>query len=109
MKHRTWTCVAVLACVIQVSLTFADNGTPATFDHSHAPFTAILQKHVVGGVVDYQALLEDRAELDGYLRTMAQARLQDFQRWGNEEQLAYLINLYNADTLQPRAAQTSAK
>lgn len=100
MNISTWIGLTLASCTLMLGTVFADNGTPAPFDHSHAAYSNVLQKHVVNGIVDYSALLKDRARLDAYIQTMAAVRLQEFQRWGNEEQLAYLINLYNAETLQ---------
>lgn len=99
MKTRNRIPLIVLAAQIALSAV-ADNGDPAAFDHSHAAYTAVLERHVQEGIVDYAALLANRAQLDNYLKTLSAVRLQEFQRWGNEEQLAYLINLYNAETLQ---------
>jgi hypothetical protein len=76
-------------------------GAPAMdFDHTHSQLSGVLSQHVHDGLVDYAALKEDRATLDGYLDTVGAVTVAVFQRWGREQQLAYLINIYNATTLR---------
>lgn len=72
----------------------------ADFDQTHAPLDAILTQYVQDGLVDYGALKAGREPLDRYLETVGAVPLADFQRWKRPEQLAFLINLYNAATLQ---------
>src|SRR5690554_1007477 len=69
----------------------------ASFDHS--ALNVLLGEHVnaEAGTVDYNALSEDRAELDAYLSALAAA---DAATLGEDEQLALLINAYNACTLR---------
>ncbi len=68
-----------------------------TFDHS--ALTALLSEHVDPDTdkVDYAGLKADRADLDAYLETVAQA---DLTTLGEDEQMALLINAYNAYTLE---------
>ncbi|MEX1056389.1 MAG: DUF547 domain-containing protein [Natronospirillum sp.] len=73
------------------------------FDHDR--FDRLLSEHVVSidqGVateVDYAALLEVRSELRGYLDDLAGVSREAFDQWPASEQLAFLINAYNAATL----------
>jgi hypothetical protein len=67
---------------------------PETFDHS--AFDALLQKHVVGGMVDYPAFKKAR-EFPAYLDALAGA---DPTRLPAPERLAYWINTYNAYTIE---------
>jgi hypothetical protein len=70
------------------------------FDQSHAEFTALIKKYVTDEGVRYAALQEnDDAKLDAYLATLENVSMAEFNGWKGEEQLAYLINLYNASTL----------
>lgn len=70
--------------------------TSASFDH--AAFDALLSKHVDDqGYVDYEALADDRAQLDAYAATIADADLTALSR---DELLALFMNAYNAFTLQ---------
>jgi hypothetical protein len=73
-----------------------ESGTK-TFDHS--AYDELLGEHVRQreGLVDYAGLDEDEEKLDSYLESIASA---DLASLGREEQLALLINAYNAYTLK---------
>ncbi|MDQ6613077.1 MAG: DUF547 domain-containing protein [Gemmatimonadota bacterium] len=64
-----------------------------TFDHS--AFDQLLQKHVVGGLVDYNAF-EHSAEFQRYLDALAAAKPATL---APAEGLAFWINAYNAYTI----------
>lgn len=78
----------------------------AQYDHSHAAFTALLKKHVVlvdGGKaskVRYGELKNDRAQLKAYLDGTSKVTEAEFKGWSKPQQLAFLINVYNAWTLE---------
>lgn len=69
-------------------------------DQSHADFTAILKKSVKGNGVDYAALAKNPAPLDSYVNQLAGVSEATFKSWSKDEQMAFLINLYNASTLK---------
>ena len=75
---------------------------PATveFDHTHGQLDALLDRYVLGGLVDYTGLKENRAPLDAYLKGAGSVPPATFQGWSTDQQLAFLINVYNATTLQ---------
>ena len=50
--------------------------------------------------MDYAGLKADPAQLNGYLGQLAAVKESDFNKWSEEQQLAMLINLYNAATLK---------
>lgn len=68
-----------------------------TFDHEI--YHTVLQRHVdlESGTVDYGALSEDRDELGDYLEQLGEASLQQLDA---DEQLALLLNAYNACTVE---------
>lgn len=78
----------------------------AQFDHSHAAFTALLKKHVVlvdGGKaskVRYGELKNERAQLKAYLDNLSKVGEAEFKGWSKPQQLAFLMNVYNAWTLE---------
>lgn len=83
------------------SMTLVFGAAANAFDHTHAALTAILKKHVNNvGMVDYKALQADRAGLDAYLKTTAAVAEKDFKSWAENDQIAFLTNVYNAETLQ---------
>lgn len=70
------------------------------FDHRHAGYDALLKRFVADGRVDYQGLKSDPAGLNHYLGSLAEISETTFKTWTESEQLAFLINLYNAATLK---------
>ena len=70
------------------------------FDHSHQPYGTVLNKYVNNGLVDYNGLKSNPEQLDLYLTSLTTVSEKDFNQWSEEKQLAYLINLYNAQTLR---------
>ena len=80
---------------------FVPQGQTAAAAIDHAPFDALLQRHVVPdgeglNRVDYEGLGKERAALDAYLAAMEAAAPS---RMGADAAHAYWINLYNAKTL----------
>lgn len=91
--------------LLAVSLWLA--AAPASaFDHTHAAWTALLMKHVVvldGGRasrVRYADVARDRAALKGYLGLLSSVQPAQYAAWKKPEQLAFLINAYNAFTVE---------
>ena len=88
-----------------VAMLFASLATAQTFDHSHAAFTALLKKHVVlveGGKttkVKYAELKKDEPQLKAYLDSLSSVKEADFNAWSKAQQMAFLINVYNGQTL----------
>jgi hypothetical protein len=76
------------------------------FDHQHAAWTALLKKHVVmlrGGQasqVRYGAFAADRAALKAYLDALSAVPRATFDGWSKAERMAFLINAYNAFTVE---------
>lgn len=72
----------------------------------HGTWDTLLREHVVeidGGAstsVDYAGMASDREELERYLSRTAAVEPARFRRWSEAEQLAFLINVYNARTVE---------
>lgn len=81
-------------------------GAQAQFDHQHKAWTALLKKHVVlvdGGKASqlrYSEIAKDRAALRGYIETLSKVDESEFRKWSKDEQLAFLINAYNANMIE---------
>ena len=69
------------------------------FDHQYKNYGLILNDHVSNGRVDYGKLKANSADLDLVLVEFAGVTKSEFDAWDSQKQLAYLINLYNAATL----------
>lgn len=72
----------------------------AEFDHKHQDLTKALKTHVRDGRVAYQALKSDRSNLNAYLTRTEGVKSSEFDRWNQDQQIAYLVNVYNARTLE---------
>ncbi len=77
-----------------------DVASENAFDHEHAGWADLLIRVVdEAGRVDYAALQADPSALHAYLRTLARVDNETYRAWTPHQQLAYLINLYNAQTV----------
>ena len=78
----------------------------AAFDHSHAQWDALTKKHVVwlasghASQVDYSGFKTDRKELQSYLDGLSAVTQSEYDGWKKPEKLAFLINAYNAYTVE---------
>jgi hypothetical protein len=68
------------------------------WDNTHKAWNQVVSMHVQNGVVNYQAIKTSPESLDLYLRQLAEVEESDFKKWDKKEQMAYLINAYNAFT-----------
>lgn len=72
----------------------------ADFDQTHARLDGVLKKYVKAARVNYAALKAHPEELNQYLDEIAAVRNAEFQKWNPSQQIAFLINAYNASTLR---------
>jgi hypothetical protein len=76
------------------------------FDHTHAAWSALLRRHVRllrGGQatqVAYAGFRTDRAALKTYLDSLSAVTPSTFAGWTRAERQAFLINAYNAFTVE---------
>jgi hypothetical protein len=83
-----------------IAIAIAASACAAPYDHSHEALDALLKTYVSGGSMDYAGLKQQRDDLDAYLADAGTVALAEFQAWTRNEQLAFLLNVYNAATLQ---------
>jgi len=78
----------------------------AAFDHRHADWQALLERHVVvasdghSSRVDYSGFKHDRTRLGAYLGELNAVAMSEFEQWDGASRLAFLINAYNAWTIE---------
>jgi len=78
----------------------------AAFDHAHTAWGVLLERHVVevdGGKasrVRYADMARDRVALKKYLDTLSATPRNEFDAWTRAQQMAFLINAYNAFTVE---------
>jgi len=81
-------------------------GPARAFDHSHAQWGQLLAKAVhwnaelTESAVDYDYIAANRPSLDAYRASLSAVSRLEFDAWSEPRQLAFLINAYNALTIQ---------
>lgn len=81
-------------------------GSAQGFDHSHKAWDALLKKNVVvleagrASQVRYAGFAADRAALKAYLESLSKVSEAEFNAWPRNERMAFLINAYNAFTVE---------
>jgi len=107
MKHYTIKGIALMliGLVVVAAVAFREpvyvTATPisAAEPVSHALFDQLAKKYVDDkGLVDYKGFKKDEKELKRYLDLLANNPPTD--KWSENEQMAYWINSYNANTIQ---------
>lgn len=89
-----------------IALSLAALPALAQFDHTHAAWTVLLKKHVVllgdgkASQVRYADFARERAALKAYLGTLSKVSDAEFKAWTKTQQMAFLINAYNAFTIE---------
>jgi hypothetical protein len=82
------------------------NATAQGFDHEHTAWDALLKRHVLlidGGKasrVRYDGFARDRVALKSYLASLSGVSAQQFSSWSKAQRMAFLINAYNAFTIE---------
>ncbi len=93
-----------LPLVLIFALFVSNHSVAQTFNHSE--WTSLLNQHVRvlnGGKssqVDYDGFVNDRAKLETYRNNLAKITQDEFDSWPKPDQLAFLINAYNAWTIE---------
>jgi hypothetical protein len=78
----------------------------AAFDHTYRAWDDLLKKHVRyvengnASRVSYAGFMKDRALLKGFLDEVQAVKRAEFDAWTKPQQEAFLINAYNAFTIE---------
>ncbi len=76
----------------------------SAFAFDHGRWDALLKKDVVvlegGKASQFRYADVDRNALKSYLASLSKVEEKEFQAWSREEQMAFLINAYNAFTVE---------
>jgi Protein of unknown function, DUF547 len=92
---------AILAAILLAATSAAH-----AFDQSHAAWEALLKRHVVvakdgnSSRVDYAGFQANPTALQSYLGDLSSVTQAEYRGWTREQQLAFLINAYNAFTIK---------
>lgn len=96
---RRYLFVTVLCCALATHMAAA-----SAFDHSR--WNDLLNRHVLvirdgsATQVNYAGLQQDRSALKAYLSATSAVAPRTFDAWSRNEQMAFLINAYNAWTVE---------
>lgn len=93
-----------LGLVLILPISFIPGHIYAQFDHSI--WDDLLKRHILvieegeATRLDYSAMLLDRTAVQKYLKQIASINRSEFDAWQLSDQLAFLINAYNAWTVE---------
>lgn len=94
----------LILAFLAVPIAWAETLKSATFDHGR--WDRLLAEHVLpinagqATAVDYQGMKADQQELKAYLAALSRVSQAQFDQWSKQDQLAFLINAYNAWTVE---------
>jgi hypothetical protein len=107
LKKRRQLVASPMAVGVLTSGVLALSPLPAfALDHQHVGLDALLKRHVAwnsagtASSVDYRALAAQRAELKKVLDEYSAVTRSQYDGFRKEQKLAFLINAYNAFTLE---------
>jgi hypothetical protein len=95
-----------VAAGLALFMTASVNGRAENTVMDHQIWDTLLQSHVVisnhgsASQVDYQGMMQDRKQLKHYLGQLQSVTPEAFSSWQKKQQLAFLINAYNAWTVE---------
>ena len=100
--------VAAYALFTRLEVGFSQNSAPSAgnLDQSYPNWESLLKKHVKWlpdnkqSRVNYKGLAADRAELKKVLESFSAVPKAEFDKFSREQQMAFLINAYNAFTVE---------
>ena len=92
--------------LVLILLLTVTSGAAQAFYHEHGIWEGLLKRHVVltsdgnASQIDYARVSSERNELKGYLDTLSGVSEDEYQGWSKAQRLAFLINAYNAFTVE---------
>nr|WP_067293015.1 DUF547 domain-containing protein [Marinobacterium profundum] len=93
-----------LLMLLILSMFTVQHSVADTFDHSD--WDRLLKAHVLelqhgrATQLDYKGMAQERPQLSAYLARLSEVQQHQFDSWPKDEQLAFLINAYNAWTVE---------
>jgi hypothetical protein len=98
---------ALLHLLLAMTALLSPPAAHAALDRTHAAWTALLREHVVlldargaASRVDYAGFARDSKALGAYLAALADVTPAEFAALPRADQVAFLINAYNAATVE---------
>lgn len=97
---------AIILIAIGAHFVWAGAAFSQNFDHNYPAWDALVKKHVrwlpdnKQSRVNYKGFAADRAELAKVLESLSAVTQAQFNAFSKEQQMAFLINAYNAFTVE---------
>jgi len=92
--------ISVVVIILKLHSEEAIIAEEAGIDKAQMLYGSVLRSNVKDGLVDYKGLKSNPDNLNSYLILTSGVAREDFEKWTEDEQLAFLINLYNARTIK---------
>lgn len=96
--------ISLLLCILSFKAISMEENNEGAFDHTL--WNNLLTTHVSSlpgannTVVDYHGMSQHRGQLKRYLSALSHVKQREFDLWSNSDQLSFLINAYNAWTIE---------
>lgn len=94
MRPYIYIFIAVLIITLAINIQSVNADSP-----DNQLYEKVLKTYVNEGLVNYSDLKTNSQDLNQYLQQTSQITKEEFSKWNTSKQLAFLINLYNAQTL----------
>lgn len=104
LSRRSLLATLALSCGAFPAVAWSQSA--GSFDHRHAAWDQLLRRHVVvaadgtSSTLRYRALMAERQALRAYLDSLSAVTASTYAGWTRAQQLAFLINAYNAFTVE---------
>lgn len=98
--------IKTLAYITLIGTLVSAGSAAADFDQEHSAWDRLLKAHVqwindgTASVVDYAGFKRDHEKLRAYLDRLSGVSMETFDSWTKDQRLAFLINAYNAFTVE---------
>jgi hypothetical protein len=106
MEHIMRRIILFIPTILFLLSTLVSIRLAGAFDQQHIIWDRLLQKHVIwiangtASQVDYTGFQQDRQSLNRYLESLSALSRSEFEQWNRQQRLAFLINAYNAFTIE---------
>ncbi len=93
----------ILAVVLAIATTVYPEQTKQAdvSGFKYVDYATLLKKYVdPNGMVNYKELKKDRSRLDAFVDSMAALKRKSYDKWKDQDKIAFWLNAYNAFTLK---------
>jgi hypothetical protein len=98
MKKKTYLFICSVLLIVSVTETI-QAGRQKNIDYEL--YNQLLRKYINDqGLVHYRGIQKNRTNLDIFIAQLSRISKKEFRKWSEQDQLAFLINAYNARTIQ---------